>query len=185
VTPTGSGAEPLDRMTVGVIVERSKSDSQWIDHLWRPVSVLGGVPETASWTLLSDDGARATFYAGPATIELYPSDTTNYRDNLASGAPLLWVVLRPTDADPPYALFLVTADPAEGEAMTEAGNDLVETVPMPEPVREVVEAFVAAHHVERVFFKRQRDATDPERGRRGPGRRSDGKGPDEEPKVGS
>lgn len=176
--------EPLDRMTVGVIVERSKSDSPWIDYLWRPVSVLGGVPETAPWTPLSDDGARTTFYAGSATIELYPSDTTNYRDNLASGAPLLWVVLRPTDADPPYALFLVTADPAEGEAMTEAGNDLVETVPMPEPVREVVEAFVAAHHVERVFFKRQRDAADPERGRRGPARQNDVKGPDE-PKAGS
>jgi hypothetical protein len=61
---------------------------------------------------------------------------------------------------------------------------LVETVPMPEPVREVVEAFVAAHHVERVFFKRQRDATDPERGRRGPARPDGVKGPDK-PKAGS
>ncbi|MDB5600132.1 MAG: hypothetical protein JWN71_2176 [Xanthobacteraceae bacterium] len=176
--------DPLDRMTVGVIVERSKSDSPWIDHLWRPVAVLGGVPETAPWTLLSDDGARATFYAGAAEIELHRSDTTNYRDNLATESPLLWVVLRPTEADPPYALFLVTADPAEGEAMTEAGNDLVETVPMPEPVREVVAGFVATHHVERVFFKRQRDAAGPERGRRGSGQQNDVKGPDE-PKAGS
>jgi hypothetical protein len=35
-------------------------------------------------------------------------------------------------------------------------------VPMPEPVREVVEAFVAEHHVERPFYKRKRDRADPE-----------------------
>lgn len=170
--------ESLNRMTVGVIVERSKSDSPWIDYLWRPVTVLGGVPETAPWTVLSDDGARVTFYAGPADIELHRSDTPNYRDNLATGAPLLWVVLRPTESEPPYRVFLVTADPSEGEAMTEAGNDLVETVQMPEVVRDIVETFVARHHVEQVFFKRQRTAADPERGRRGPER-------DDEPKAGS
>ena len=82
-----------------------------------------------------DDGA--TFYAGPAEIELYRTETTNYRDNLASGAPLLWVALRPTGVEPPYDIVAVTADPAEGEALTEAGNDLVDVVPMPEPVRAV------------------------------------------------
>ena len=50
-------------------------------------------------------------------------------------APLLWVVLRPTGAEPPYDVLAVTADPAEGEASTEAGNDLVETVPMPDTDR--------------------------------------------------
>ena len=48
----------------------------------------------------------------------------------------LWVVLRPTGVEPPYELLAVTADPAEGEAFTEAGNDLVEMVAMPEPIRE-------------------------------------------------
>ena len=32
--------------------------------------------------------------------------------------------------------------------MTEAGNDLVETVPMPAAIAEVLEAFLAEHHVE-------------------------------------
>ena len=98
----------------------------------------------------------------PAEIELYRTETANYRDNLASGAPVLWVALRPTGVEPPYELVAVTADPAEGEALTEAGNDLVDVVPMPEPVRAVVEAFVAEHHVERPFFKRKRDRADPE-----------------------
>ena len=63
-------APPLATIAVGVVVERSKSVNQWTDFYWRPVSVLVGVPETAPWTKLSDDGERATFYAGPATIEL-------------------------------------------------------------------------------------------------------------------
>ena len=37
------------------------------------------------------------------------------------------MVLRETGAEPPYALYLVTADPAEGEGMTEAGSNIVET----------------------------------------------------------
>jgi hypothetical protein len=155
-------ASPLSVIPVGVLVERSKGASQWVDFLWRPVGVLTGVPETAEWTKLSDFGERTQFYAGAANIELHRSETTNYRDNLASGEPHLWVVLRVREADPPYALFMVTADPAEGEGMTEAGNDLVEAVPMPALIQEAIADFVAEHHVERTFVKRKRDRADPD-----------------------
>jgi hypothetical protein len=162
-------AVPLQTITVGVVVERSKSASPWSDFLWRPVSALSGAPATPPWTKLSDDGERATFFAGVADIELHRTETENYRGNVMSGAPLLWVVLRPSEAQMPYDLMMVTADPAEGEAMTEAGNDLVETVPMPEAIRQAVADFVAEHHVERAFSKRQRDRADPEvLGRRTP-----------------
>ena len=155
-----SATQPIATIAAGVVVERSKAASPWIDYLWRPVTVLAGQPDTAAWTRLSDDGQRATFYAGPATIELHSTETANYRDNLATGTPLLWVVLRETGGEPPYALFMVTADPAEGEAMTEAGNDIVESVPMPDSIRDRVAAFVAEHHVEREFVKRKRDRAD-------------------------
>jgi hypothetical protein len=83
----------------------------------------------------------------------------------------LWVVLRRTEGDPPYRVLLVTADPAEGEGYTAAGDDMVESVPMPESIRAALEAFVAEHHVERPFFKRARDRADPEAlARRVPGR---------------
>jgi len=153
---------PVVHISVGVVVERVKSTSQWIDYLWRPVSVLAGAPETAPWTKLSGDEDRTSFYAGGADIVLHAADTGSYRDNLATGSPSLWVVLRPAGSNLPYELFAVTADPSEGEAMTEAGNNIVEPVPMPEPIRETVAAFVAAHHVERQFFKRKRDRADPE-----------------------
>lgn len=153
---------PLQTIAVGVVVERIKSASQWSEFLWRPLSVLTGTPVTPPWTKLCEDGDRATFFAGTATIELHRTETSNYRSNLVNDEPLLWVVLRPSEAEMPYDLLTVTADPAEGEAMTEAGNDLVETVPMPKAIQQAVADFVAEHHVEQAFSKRKRDRADPE-----------------------
>jgi hypothetical protein len=160
---------PLATIAVGVIVQRVTASSPWIDHIWRPTGVLAGQPETPEWAVLANDGERTTFYAGPATIELHRSETANYRTNLASGSPSLWVALKESSGEPPYALFAVTADPAEGEGLTEAGNHIVEPVPMPDAVRETVAAFVAEHHVEEAFVKRKRDRANPDAlGRRPP-----------------
>ncbi len=119
--------------------------------------VLVGVPAAAPWTVINASADVTTYYAGEAVIELHRTETANYRDNLASGNPLLWVILRPSGGEVGFDLLFVTADPAEGEALTGAGNDLVETVPMPPPVAEIVESFVALHHVEQTFIKRQRE----------------------------
>ena len=157
-----SRVEPLARIEVGVVVERRKARSAWTDYVWRPVTILAGRPEAAPWTVLATEGDCTTFYAGPAEIDLYRTETGQYRDNLASGAPLLWVALRPTGADPAYRVVAVTADPAEGESWTGSGDDLVDAVPMPTAVREAIEAFVAEHHVETPFAKRRRDRPDPQ-----------------------
>lgn len=165
-----SAARPFVTIPVGVLVERSKGTTPWNDYVWRPVGVLAGAPATPPWTKLSDDGERAQFFAGTADIDLFRTETGNYRDNLASGGPSLWVALRPADGqDPPYTLLTVTADPAEGEGLTEAGNDLVDAVPMPPAIEEAIAAFIGEHHVEREFVKRKRDRANPESlGRRGP-----------------
>jgi hypothetical protein len=147
----------LVRIPVGVAVERHKAKSPWLDVLWRPVSAFAGVAAAAPWTVIDSDADVTTFYAGEAVVELYRTETANYRSNLASGSPLLWVILRPSAGEPPVTLLAVTADPAEGEALTGAGNDLVDTVPMADSIRERVQAFIAEHHVERPMFKRQRD----------------------------
>jgi hypothetical protein len=166
-----SAFEPIP---VGVIVERVKAEGPWIDWIWRPTAVLAGEPETPPWTRIAEGSDRTTFYAGTARIELHRSETANYRDNLATGSPMLWVVLRETGAEPPYDVYMVTADPAEGEGMTAAGNDIVESVPMPEQVRDVVAVFVAEHHVDHVFVKRKRDPVNTEAlGRRPPARRDE------------
>ncbi|MBA7474240.1 MAG: DUF3305 domain-containing protein [Bradyrhizobium icense] len=153
---------PLSQITVGVVVDRRKADSPWIDFLWRPVGILPDAPEMPAWSVLREEGEGVLFYAGSRTVELHRSETARYRENLATGSPLLWVILSPAEGAWPYDLAAVTADPAEGEAFTEAGANLVEAVAMPEVVRETVESFVAEHHVEREFVKRKRDRANPE-----------------------
>ena len=160
---------PQQTIAVGVVVERSKAASRWSDYLWRPLSVIVGAPATAPWSKLSDDGEHARFFAGVTDIALHRTETANYQSNLLSEQPLLWVVLRPSETTMPYELLMVTADPAEGEAMTEAGNNLVDTVPMPLAVQQTLASFVSEHHVEHRFSKRERDRADPEKvGRRLP-----------------
>jgi hypothetical protein len=135
------------------------------------VRILIGAPETPPWTRLSGNDERATFYAGSAEIGLHRSETMNYRDNLATGAPLVWVALRPSESARPFELAVVTVDPAEAEAMAAIGDDQVDSIAMPDDIRSAVEAFVAEHHVERAFVKRKRDRADPESlGRRAPRR---------------
>ncbi|MCW3474159.1 DUF3305 domain-containing protein [Limobrevibacterium gyesilva] len=142
---------------VGVVLERRKVASPWIDHVWLPVAVLPAAPDLAplTWLGATDTGER--FFAGGFEMDLHRTDTATYRDNLASGAPRIWVAARPPGNDGPPAVVGVTPDPAEGEALTEAGNDIVEAVPMPPEIEAVLIRFIADHHVERPFVKRKRD----------------------------
>jgi hypothetical protein len=148
---------PLLTIPVGVAVERRKGKSPWAGELWRPISVFDGVPAAAPWTIINAEENVTTFYAGGAVIALYRTETDNYRSNLASASPLLWVILRHISNGSTVELRGVTADPAEGEALTAAGDDLVESVPMATTIGEKLKAFIARHHVERPMFKRQRD----------------------------
>jgi len=144
-------------LEVGVVVRRRSIDNPWIDQLWSPAMILDEVPSTAPWTVLSTEADTTTYYAGAATIDLFSAETANYRDNLADGAPRIWVALRRRDGGAEFELTKVTADPTEGEAMFESGCDVIGTVPMPADIASWIAAFVDQFHVERAFHKRQRD----------------------------
>lgn len=159
-----------DHVTVGVVVAKRTLKGPWASHAWLPVAVLPAAPEIAPGTPLGSDGADERFYAGPATVTLYASQTAHYRDNLTAAQPSLWVVLRATGDE--IELAAVTADPYEGEALAESIGDIVEAVPMPHEIQAWVQSFFDAFHVEREFFKRKRDRANPDAlGRRGPLRR--------------
>ena len=147
---------------VGVVIRRSKVDNPWIDHVWTPLAVLPEAPATAAWTRLESGPEGDTYYAGAATIELFPSETGNYRDNLIDGAPFLWVALREASGGSELELAAVTADPTEGESLFESGLPVVAKAAMPPEVAAWVAAYVDAYHVERVFLKRQRDKSGPD-----------------------
>src|SRR5712671_4719356 len=82
---------------VGVVVRRRSIDNPWIDELWSPALILDEVPSTAPWTALSTEADATTYDAGAASIDLFSAETANYRDNLADGAPRIWVALRRRD----------------------------------------------------------------------------------------
>jgi hypothetical protein len=147
---------------VAVVVERRAATSQWAEHVWLPVAVLPGETAAAPWTVLREEQGLTAFIAGQARVSFFSSETPNYKANLETGAPVLWIVLRRAAAAPGMELVAVLADPGEAEAMTTAGDDVIETVPMPGQIREALEDFVAAHHVDRGFFKRKRDRADPD-----------------------
>jgi hypothetical protein len=156
------GMPPQFSFTVGIVVERRRSRSRWIDYTWQPAAVLPGGAGAAAWSVLSDDGEAATFYAGATQVELHRTESGNYQENLQSAAPSLWISLRPTGAEPPYELIAATADPAEGESFTQAGQDLVGAVPLPAALREVIRAFIATHPPRPHFIKRRRDEAPPD-----------------------
>jgi len=146
-------------MHVGVVLERRQGVTAWAGELWQPVAVLPGVPDLAPGSSLGAGEVPGSerIYAGAFVMEWHRTDTPTYRDNLATDAPRIWVVLRanPSGEGMPR-VFAVTADPAEGEMFTEAGDDLVENVAMPAEIAAALAEFVAAHHVERPFIKRRR-----------------------------
>ncbi len=145
-------------MHLGVVLERRQGVTQWAGELWQPVAVLPGVPEMPEGASLGAGEAPGSerIYAGAHLMEWHRTDTPTYRDNLLTGSPRIWVVLRPREDGGRPDVMAITADPAEGEMFTEAGNDQVENVPMPAEIAAALAEFVTEHHIERAFMKRKR-----------------------------
>lgn len=158
---------PEVAVPLGVVVEKRKAASPWIDHTWSVHAVLTGLPDAERMTLLARDEAGERYYLGAENLVLSTMETARYRENLTSGVPKLWVVMREDALDATLHLVTITADPAEGEAHAETEANLVEAIAMPAEIASALEDFVAEHHVEREFFKRKRDRADPNRGGRG------------------
>ncbi|MDH6231629.1 hypothetical protein M2281_002227 [Mesorhizobium soli] len=156
-------SNPMPHLSIpaGIVVERRKAASSWIDFTWRPVSVLVGKPAAEPGTCLGDDGESATFYAGAVSLDLYRTETSRYRDNLTSPRPSVWVAIVATDGVSLCSVVAATIDPAEGEALSEPGT-LVEAVPLPHAIADQIAEFVARHPVEDSFVKRKRDRANPE-----------------------
>ena len=151
---------PEDRFAIGIVVAKCKLEGCWAEHIWRPVLALPAAPATAPWTQLVFDGGAEWFYVGSYDVSLHSTSTSHYRDNLMSGRPSLWVALH-SDGQGKYEILSVTADPYEGEALTEWAGEIVDAVPMPAEIQARVAAFFEKFHQERTFVKRRRDDADP------------------------
>jgi len=155
---------------VGVVVARRKATSEWATDpfIVTPHAVLPEPPGLAPGAALGRAGGAELSYLGPAELMIWRGETGHYRDNLATGAPKLWVALAWQGEG--WAAHLVTANPYEGESLADSPGLALEAVAMPPDIAADIAAFIARHHVEEVFVKRKRDKARRDGGARGPGR---------------
>ena len=159
-------APPALTLPVAVLAERRPGSTPWQAVLWRAAAVLDAAPPVPPGTVLRREGEVELHFLGAGEIALHRTDTPNYKENLESGAPRAWVLLRPEGEG--VALQAVTVDPGEAEVLAESQAAWLEALPLPAALAARLAAFVAEHHVERVFHKRQRDRQDSDAlGRRG------------------
>ena len=151
----------LDReisRTVSVLVERRPSTSKWADWNWKPCEIIEGEAAAEPFCRLGQSGEGGEiFFAGSAEVVLHRKETEAYRLNL-SGDRVLYVVLFPDDeTDKPWFLQAVTVSPYEAQDHLDSGEGIVEALPMPASMEDLVEAFCDFHHKEEPFIKRKRD----------------------------
>lgn len=150
----------MDRVlsiSLGVVIAHEKIDHPWQEYAWRPVSVFLNAREIEGWRELRRDATATHYHAATLPLELHPKETIGYVANLDAGEPLVYVVLRQGgDSGKPIDVAVVTASPYDAEVYGYDSSEIVDTVAMPAPLIELLEAFVAEHHVEEPFVKRQR-----------------------------
>jgi len=153
-------------MPVSVVIERRAVNSQWIDHVWRPVGVLP-VAANDHGRLLAEGEGWTQYHGGTLDIELFRGETEGYRNNLSQTPPMVYVVLRKNEDEEglEYEPFLATVCPYEAMGYSEDNDETVEGVPMPPEVVIWVQDFVTRHHVDTPFVKRKnkRHQDDPHR----------------------
>lgn len=141
---------------IGIVVARRMLQAKsWGHHVWLPHAVLPSAPAVAAGTVLGGDGVADYVYAGAFDLCLHRTATAHYRDNLGATRPSVWISLQ--DDGEGFQIGTVTADPYEGEALTEGIGTVVEAVAMPNSLQAAIWAFIETFHVERPFVKRRRD----------------------------
>ncbi len=145
---------------VGVIVAREDADNPWQDFVWRAVGiVIGGEPDDG-WRELDREPGVVRYFAGTHEIEVFRKETEAYQVNLENKVPVVYVVMREADdidAPQPIEVHLVTVSAYESQDYLDSGEEIVDSVPMPDSLIAWVHRFVDRNHVEEKFIKRKRN----------------------------
>lgn len=164
---------PPQRLPLGIVLERRASDHPWQTHRWQVLGVLPGGAPNDGWRLLRASAEGEQFYAGSLDLILHADEAPGYRYNLAGGRPALYVVLRPSDGLHDVAPFLVTACPVEAQDYMTSGDEIVEAVPMPEPVAAWIGHFLELCPPPPAFTKRRKTPKSDRSGRNGDPRQTE------------
>ncbi len=143
---------------VAVTVAREAIDSPWQPFRWRPFEVSIGSNGLADWTEIGRSEGCVLYHAATMGLELHRKETESYLANLNSGAPAVYVVLRfDPEAERAVSVLMATASPYEAQAYGESGQETIEQVAMPDQLIARLEHFIAQHHEDKAFVKRQRE----------------------------
>lgn len=147
----------VDKIDVGVVLERRESSNKWIDHSWHLVGVLPGAGPTQDWIELARGEGWVRYHVGTLPIEIFSGETEGYKYNLSLDPPVVFVVLDP-EAEGAHDIdtSLVTVCPYEAQDYLDISENEVQTTPMPPPVASWLAGFVEKHHVDVPFKKRKR-----------------------------
>ncbi|WP_232816506.1 DUF3305 domain-containing protein [Paracoccus zhejiangensis] len=148
-----------DHMPVGIVVRRSPGVTRWAKWAWKIVAVIPGAGP-AEWRELRREGEVIEYHAATLTLEVWSTDTEAYLTTLAGHRPGVTVVMQPDtrhNAPMPWRASHVTVSAYEAQDYGDAGEAMLEIVPMPDAMIGWLQAFVETHHVEETFIKRRRD----------------------------
>ena len=167
-----------DRMDIGIIVERVKVDNHpWLEEKVRAIAAIAAAPHIEKAAVLVEGDGFCRVHAATLALELFRGETEGYRVNLSQPVPSIYVVMRLDESGPAQGPtpFHVTVCPFEAEGYACDGDETVDAVPMPLPVREWVSRFVERHHVDVPFRKRKQERFEADTGRKGRAGRSGGR----------
>ena len=140
--------QPL-RVNVDIVMERVPIASRWATESWRPSAVLpcADAPPDGDVRCLGDDAAGTRWRLPGYTIELHPTEAEGYFLNLTSPAPCVFVMWRMQEDGPapPARPVLVTVSYNEAGRLLD-GGERVDTVALPDALRDWMRPFVAEHY---------------------------------------
>lgn len=147
-----------------IVAERRRSDHPWVDFTWRPVALLPC--QNATDNDLADNGTIPRqiesgdgwerFLVGRLPINLHHKETEAYLENLSAARPALYVILEQDGDSGMVRPKRATASSFEAQDYLDAGEDILEALPIPAPLHALIEAFIAEHHKASIFKKRKR-----------------------------
>ena len=130
---------------IGVIIARERSANPWQDFHWRPVRVEMNAPERGAWREIERGRDFIHYHAATLPLVLNVKEKVGYRINLANGVPSVYVVLNEpagSNGRMPISVARLTVSPFEIQGFGGQGTEIVERVPMPEPLVQLLHSFV-------------------------------------------
>jgi hypothetical protein len=131
-------------------MQRTPLANRWASEQWEPVAVLPQVEESASGSppvCLRDDATCAQWRFDGHAVELHRSEAEGYYLNLVAPEPKVFVNWRMHEEAvvPPVFPVIVTLSYHEAARIMD-GGERVDSVPLPDVLREWMEPFVVEHY---------------------------------------